>query len=185
MKKLLLPLLLFFSIAVQAQTTYLSDFYLEDGSVIYKKVFETKADKDTFLKQLLTTTGIGGVEEKGDMLIGELKNMKSDYKKHGGSWGSSALVLNHDIFGNFIIEFKDDRYRLIISNMYFVDNYSVLAASQTNPENNKMTLEDFFVKNKKAEFRSGKVRMEALHYIDKQFTEVFTAKESSAASEDW
>lgn len=185
MKKLLLPLLILISINIQAQSNGVSNFTVENGSLIYRQVFEKEADVNLFLKKLMSTTGITGIEIKDGMIIGSIEGMKIDYKKYGGSWSSAPLVLNHALFGNLLIELKDAKYRVTISNMVMLDNYSVLAASQINPENNKMTLDSFSL-NKHKEFRNGKSRLMVLYYMDKHLTDTFSFnEEAESSSSDW
>ena len=173
MKNLFLPLLLFFSLAAQAQTS-VSNFQVENNSLIYRQVFEQPATEADLMKQLMTIEGISEVKDVDGMLTAKIDGLKVDYKKHGGSWGSTPGVLNFPVFGNLMAEFKDGRYRITISNL------KVRLDAQDND-----TEFSYYALNRNNEFRTGRNALAILHYTNMHFTDILTLKESSTASEDW
>ena len=176
MKKILLPLLLLISIGSYAQTGIVSNFTMENGSLIYRQVFEIPTTEDNLLLFLMNTQGVADVEKHDAFITAKVKDMKIDYKKHGGSWASAPIHLNYLQSGNLLAEYKEGKYRITISNLsYQHPNASTVARDGQ--------LQDLIL-NRNNEFKTGKAYLTILYYMDKHFTDVFTAKEV-ATSEDW
>jgi hypothetical protein len=174
MKKIIFIFLLLFALSAQAQTS-MSNFEIQDNSVVYRRIYESDMAKDEFLKQLLTTQGITEAEDKGELITAKIEGMSIEIKKHGGSWSSSPMVLQKPLYGNMIVEFKDGRYRITLSNLNFVE---------TGGFTEEKYPVSFYAINKRKQWRKNRKFLEVLHYTNKHMEDVFSPKEL-AASEDW
>lgn len=176
MKKLLLLPFLLISLTSFAQTS-VSNFHVENGFLIYRQVFEVETTENGLIRHLMTAPGVTDITKQDSFIVGKVENVKVDWKKFGGTWGTITTALAHPISGNLLAELKDGRYRITVSNIVLKPH------SPTLYQNADSKLDDLSL-NRKKEFRTGKNYLSTLFYIDKQFTDMFTMKEQTA-SQDW
>lgn len=121
MKKLLL-LLVLISQSVFGQET--SNFKIENRDLVWQFIFETDLSQEE-LKQELSTKGIWESFEKvGEDLIGICSGMDADFKGAGYSEMSVPIyVARKSINFHSLIQFKDGRYRVTISNIKLIQKY--------------------------------------------------------------
>lgn len=166
MKNLLTILLLFIGFVSYGQTTPLTTLYnfvIESGQVQHIKVYEVantpeKQLSDKLYTHLSTVAGIKELVIKDNSITGDINNLTVDYKKYGGTWGNTITLLRAPMEGKFIIQIKDNKYRVISSDLGFGANGK---------------LKDFFTRNKGTEFVSRQGLQDALKYIDGHLSDMF------------
>ena len=147
MKKLLL-LLVLISKSVFGQET--SNFKIENRDLVWQFIFETDLSQEE-LKQELSTKGIWESFEKvGDDLIGICSGMDADFKGAGYSEMSVPMyVARMSMDFHSLIQFKDGRYRVTITNIKLVQKYD----DPLTKQGQVISLSDFAV-NKKGDFKT-------------------------------
>lgn len=140
MKKLLL-LLLFISQSMFGQET--NNFKIENRDLIWQYIFETDLSQEE-LKQELSTKGLWESFEKvGDDLIGICSGIDADFKGAGyGEMSVPMYVARMSINFHSLIQFKDGRYRVTITNIKLVQKYDDPLVKQGQV----ISLNDFAVK---------------------------------------
>ena len=135
MKKILTTLL----IIIVSYTSYsqeginsVENFVIENNGVVYKKIFDLPNQSETELKKNILSfiskvPNVSNVRVIGDEIFGDISNLKVNYKKYGGSYMSTLILLNHSMFGKLIVQTKDNKYRVLIKDIYFIDDVSLLS----------------------------------------------------------
>lgn len=165
MKLLLLALLL---------PAYLSAQHPNLNLVDKNLVFENKYSIDSgqsivpFLSaRIPTLKGVTDFYNGGEVMTAKFKDAYIDYRKYGGKWGNSPMMLNHPFTGDISIIWRDSAYKVTVSNIVF--HIGGLGDSR---------LDDMATKNKGTEIRTGKGVITALTYINNHLTDLFMLKSS-------
>lgn len=121
-------LLLLFPILLTAQ----GDFKINNNKVTWSKIFYDVSDEEY--------TALSSLE-------GDLEERTIDYKAMGKTRGSVTIILlAYNLSGNVAVDRKDNRVRVLVTDMYFIKNINALQYAE-----NKMAFEDFAIK--RGEFR--------------------------------
>jgi hypothetical protein len=172
--KYFLALILFYSFSGTAQYNNLK---LENGQVYFEKVFTLDSAKIAAVERLLTinipkTKDVGDFTKASDIITAKIKNALIDYKKYGGTWFNTPACLDLPFFGDVSIIWKDQKYRVTITNMYFKsDKFGIMKCS------------DEFTKRNRKEWDGSKNTIKSTDYIDKYFTDLFAINRNSV--ENW
>lgn len=169
--------LIFNSVLVRAQTDTMN-FHLKDGNIVFENIYEfpnysKDSLKNNLAKFLQFTSSIGDLKEISDGFTGTIKGLKINYKKYGGKYMSTWIILNHSMFGNFIIEIKEGKYRLIIKDIYFIDDVSLAALDTKNPDFNKTNFSEIATRKNRTRFGIDRIVIKGLEYMKKDLTEKF------------
>jgi len=191
MKKILLILsviILSFTSYSQEVTNLVEGFTIENNGVVYKKVFDLQNQSETELKKNILSfiskvPNVSNVRVVGDEIFGDISNLKVNYKKYGGSYMSTLILLNHSMFGKLIVQTKDNKYRVLLKDIYFIDDVSLLSMNSKKEMDNRTDFTDFITKNGRSEFRSGNTIIKGLGYMNSYFTELFSY--SNTPKENW
>jgi len=191
MKKILITLsILITSITSfsQDELTSMENFVIENNSVVYKKVFELPNQTETELKKNILSfiskvPNVSNVRVIGDEIFGDINNLKVNYSKYGGSYMTTLILLNHSMFGKLIVQTKDNKYRVLIKDIYFIDDVSLLSMTTKKEMDNRTDFTYFVTKNDKSEFRTNNTFKKGLGYMNNYFTEIFTY--SNTIKENW
>lgn len=191
MKKILITLIIVvLSISSYSQdgNTSVESFIIENNGVVYKKVFELPNQSETELKKNILSfiskvPNVSNVRILGDEIFGDISNLKVNYKKYGGSYMSTLIILNHSMFGKLIVQTKENKYRVLIKDIYFIDDVSLLSLNSKKEMDNRTDFTDFITKNGRSEFRSSNTIIKGIGYMNNYFTELFTY--SNTTKENW
>ncbi len=155
------------------------NFYLEKQSVQYKKAFELEDTNDSVMVEKLNTylptvSGLTNIQYNGNVFTGRIEKLTVDYKKYGGKWGTTWIALNHPMNGNLTIQVKDNRYRVIITDMEFISASPYIVIDVNSAA----------TKKRGTELTTNKTVSQGLEYLDKYFTDKFTITEQQL-DDDW
>ena len=177
MKLIIYTFLFLLSSNLQSQV---SNFNVGNGDNIeYVKIFDLESlTKDDLINYLETISNLK-ISSKEEDIVGSLKDLKINFKKYGK--GSFPIFLRYSLSSDVRIQLKDSRFRLIITNIGFLDDVSLYSTSTFKESDNFTYLTEFYVKNN-GELRSGKMVERTLDVMDKHFTELFTPKK---LNDDW
>lgn len=177
MKRLLLFILFLLPLIGLAQgNTTVGNFKLEDQKLAHVYVYEptdTVNVRQKVYQQLSMNPQFHNIQNEGNSITAEIKDMKIDYKKYGGKWGNTPAMLNYPINGRLLVEFKDGRYRTIVQgiNCYTMGGWA--------------PLEDISLNRAKDSISTVKGNIQVLSYMDKHFVDTFTMKQLATAKDDW
>lgn len=166
MKRLLLLLVLAPGFIFAQDNKPIGDFYLQNNSIIYQRVFKDSLDSDSLMAAKLmsaisTSPGIKNMVQSGWVITGSF----NDY--NAVTFSSSGIT------GDFVIEIRPGRYRVTILN---------LRQFQSGIVEGFETFYDIYARNNTVEWTFNAHR--DLVPIDFGFTKLFFINPASGLS-DW
>lgn len=169
---LLVPFFCFGQIAPKAP----GYFKIENGNVQYINVFKvdslnTGQIVQRLMLNLATAPGVSNVQKDGELITGDLRNYKTDFKKFGGKSMGVWTAIIHPMDGKFTIQVKDGRYKLVIADLY------------CNAPGFPGTFTSYSTRKKATEFHDHKLIVEGMEYMNKDFTDRFGIKNNALSSE--
>ncbi len=176
----LLTLLTILLLLVQStEEQQAQNFYLENQSIKYKKVFEMNELNQSVIVEKLNTylptvSGLTNIQFNGNVFTGQINILTVNYRRYGGKWATTWGALNHPMNANITIQVKDNKYRLVITDIKFISTspYCVIHINKSA------------TKKKGTKITKNKLVLKGLEYIDKFFTEKFTITEKQI-NENW
>lgn len=140
---------------------------LENKQIIFERVYIIDSLDSKKIEKLLTLNtpkvqDLTNFNKTDEIIIAKISNASIDYKKYGGKWGNTSTILNYPFFCDISIVWKDQKYRVTASNMYFTGN----------PIGTVKTSEIFTI-NRGSEFENSKIAKRALSYIDNYLSDLF------------
>jgi hypothetical protein len=144
-----------------------SNLKLESSQLIFEKIYELDSASSEEIEKLIKeatprTNGITDFQKSEDIVTARIDGIFIDYKKYGGRWGNTPAVLNYPFFGDLTILWKEGKYRVIVTNMYFkTDGFGIMKCSE------------IFLKNRGTELRTGTDAVTAGMYIEKHLSDLF------------
>lgn len=167
------------SYSQETTATALSNFYIENNTVVYKRVFELpnqneKEVKDALLKFISKVPNVSNVRESGNEVFADISNMKVNYQNYGGSYMSTLILLNHSMFAKLIVQIKDNKYRILIKDIYFMDDVSLQSLNSKKEMDNRTDLTPVITKAHASEFKSSSIIVKGMGYLNSQFIDLFT-----------
>jgi hypothetical protein len=178
MKGLLLPLLfLVFSSNVKSQSTF-SNFNLKDGVIKYERVYEIDGETEQQLIDKLngylpSVSGLRDVVFNGNVFTGRIERDMVDYQKYGGKRMSTWIPLNYPMNGIFTIQIKENRYRLLITDI----------ETKEDEFSQPVRFNFYLTKNKGTSFTSNKTMLNGMEFVDKFLFDKFNILNKT--EDDW
>jgi hypothetical protein len=121
------------------------NFTVEDGTLIWQKVFTTELSFKE-LSKLVKTSGIySDVEIIDNSIIGKVEDLEPDFKGAGYSEMSTPMYISRNFLDcHGLIEFKDGRYRVTLKKIYLTQKYD----DGVSEEGERTSLETYAVKRR-------------------------------------
>ena len=141
---------------------------LDNKQIVFEKIYPVDSLEKNQVEKLLLSNipkvpDLTGFSKTDEIIIAKIANATIDYRKYGGKWGNTSTILNYPFFCDVSILWKDEKYRVTISNMYFSGNpIGTIKASE------------IFTSNKGLEFNDSKITTKALFYIDSYLSDLFS-----------
>jgi hypothetical protein len=183
MKKILY--LILFTTSTLISQTELNNFEIESGNnIVYKRVYENKGNSKEDIISFFKSLPNINITNISDDVEGNIKDMNINYKKYGGRYMNTLILLNQKMNSKIKIQFKDNNYRVILRDMKFYDDVSLYSTTTLKENDNVTHFSDFMVKKKKGQFRKSKTLRKGLEYMDNHFKDIFTYNKSKS-DDDW
>jgi hypothetical protein len=163
-------------ITASGQITEFENFTIEQGELIYQRVFDTAIYIDNARDFYLSRPKIKNIQIYDDFILGDFENERIDTKNYGKRWGNTPILFNNYSFsGRVKVEFKADRYRLTV---FGVKMISLNARLFTDSD-----LSNDALKKNRAEIRPSYAKENMLGLFGAFFMDAFSIKK--AAKSDW
>ena len=175
MKLFIFTVILFIPGLLKSQVA--ENLKLENKQIIFEKVYLLDSLEVNNVERLLTLNipkiqDLTNFSKTNEIIIAKIANATIDYRKYGGKWGNTSVLLNYPFFCNVSIVWKDKKYRVTISNMYFSgDPIGTIKVSDT------------FTSKKGTELDNSKIANKAMYYIDSYLSDLF--KVSTSIKNNW
>ncbi len=149
MKSILLFICSIFLISFTLSET--DNFEIEKGQVLWQKVYETDLTKEQLIGQVKSSGQFENISENGESLTAEINQLSMDFKGYGISEMSTPMYVSRSYIKAFVlIEFKDERYRVTLKNIKFVQKYE----DALSKEGETTDIELYALKKRNTEFKS-------------------------------
>lgn len=156
------------------QTQVLNNFTLNNKEIIWQKVFEKDSLNITLItNNVLSKFPVQFLNTTNSNITFQIKDDLVDFKKYGGSWGTTLIFIQLPLSYFVSIDVKTDRYRVTIHNITAKVPNDLISTY----------LVDIATKNKASEFSTNKVVLKGLSYLDQYLVDKFTI--SLEASSVW
>lgn len=166
--------------AQRAPITDFGHFKIENSDLIYQHVIDTTISPNAALKYLRSLPGTHKVQLVDDFITAEFENLVVDARRVGRNWFMTpAIIENYKLSGKLLLEFKEKRYRLTLSGMFFV------AATDSVRKLGEGTFADNMLKRDKDSIRPTLATEDVLGIYDLFFTDYFLIKRTSITRSDW
>ena len=149
---------------------------LENAQIYFEKTYQLDSMDKSKVEQVL----INGVpklkdltefKKTEDIITAKISNTLIDYRKFGGKWSNTSALLNHPFYADVTIVWKDGKYKVTITNMYFIAEGLGL-----------MKCNDMFTKSRGTVLKDGDDAVKTGRYIDMYLSDLFAIK---LISSDW
>ena len=143
----------------------IENYYVENNAIVWSKVFELKDTEN--ISTLKNNLRLNFTKENSGI------SQKQHCKCKGGS-----IYLQSPFDYSFIVEQKENRYKVSISNIIFHDNLSInIGSVLIGPTTN--TLEEYALKNSDNTIRKNKTNTTNLTCLNDFFIDNFKVKEKN------
>lgn len=168
-------------------------FHTKERTVSWVKVFnpEQKIDFETLTKYFKESGIIGDLNIESNSFRGEFEKRPIDIQKYGYKRGTTPMVLlDVEQFFDVFLEFKEGRYRVILTNLGYIDNgvlsdlmTTSLIGSTTTAKGNVESYNGDFSFTKKSEVRKSLSNM--FEILDVFYSDMMTYKVAESVKSDW
>jgi hypothetical protein len=113
-------------------------FIKNEGTLLYfEKIYTLDSVSSTYVDEtvyngLIKVPYLTDISRTGNVLNAKFKDANIDYRKYGGKWGNTATYLNHPFFADVSIFIKENKYKVVVSNMRFETNTSLFGTIRCN-----------------------------------------------------
>lgn len=174
MKYFTLFLIFCYSFTIQSQ----NNFKTENNTLTWQKVFNAEnISTATLIKYFNTVPNINNISDLDNQIRLSVENDVVNYKKYGGKSMTTLILLNQLLYASVIIDVKPNKYRVTISNIYFIDNWSLNSETSNN---NHTQLSDM-VLTRNNEIKTSKTFSKGMSYLNQHFTEKFNYNPSNTS----
>lgn len=157
-----------------------NNFKVSNNNITWQKVFNTDSITDNqLIKFINTKPKIINVNYLDNQITAEIEGDEIDYKKYGGKTMSTLTILNHKLHAKVLIEIKQNKYRVTVQNITFIDDWSMNSLNAF--ADNTSTLKEYVLK-KNGAIKQGKTIIKGLDYLNQHFIETFAFTKSN---NDW
>lgn len=178
MRKLIITLFtLLASLACFAQNDNDYNFVVKDGEIIWQRVFQDSRPFDELCDVAKASKAFENVVINGSKIEGSLTPEKADIKGAGyGYMSASYLVSNSHLAANFVLQWKEGRYRVTLMDIKFIGagmmgvSVGGIFASAIAP-GEKINLDTFLRKNGK--IKETFYSSDTAEILDYTFTSIF------------
>jgi len=107
--------------SVRAQYQYLTH---DNGKEVFVCVYDVEGSDASEIEKLLTSSmpripGFTDFYKSEGIITGKIENIRIDLEQYGCRKGNTSAMVYNPFFANVVIEWKEGRYRVTMSNMEF------------------------------------------------------------------
>lgn len=146
---------------------------LKNSEIIFQKTYDVDLLKSELIEKLknhLPTIKNFQLTESpnqtNDQFSGKFADYIVNYRKYGGSLMNTLIALNYPLTANVIVQVKDYKYRVTVSNLLFKN-------VQTMGQSYDILLDDGMTKAKRTKITTNSTVIKAGGYINQELTELF------------
>lgn len=145
-----------------------TSFVLKEHNVLFEKIYSSDLNKTDLINKLkYFLPGVknfqlsNSANQNADQLSGRIRDFMVNYKKFGGSDSGPGNMLAFPLNANVIIQVKDKKYRLLITEIVF-------KGLQTNPSLAAVNaqFDDFITNNDRSKIKTSQRHLETAKFVN-------------------
>jgi len=159
---------------------------LKENTILFQKVYESELSKSelkialqSFLPAVKSFQLTDITNQTEYQFSGRLSDYNINYRKFGGTFIDAPSLLNYPIIANVIIQVKDNKYRVTISEIIFK---SLLIT--TNAPNDR-ELDDVLTRKERTLIKTNSNAQSVGYFLDKDFSLAFDIKKTKKLSAEF
>jgi len=157
------------------------NFSVENHKIFWEKVYETNDTPEVIESKIKQFGYFYDIEKVDGKLVMKFKDVKPLYREAGQSVGYASMYISSGVFfGAALIEFKENKYRVTVSNVKSIFEYLSITM---NDSKTTITLEDPGL-TRSGEFKSGFVKRDA-KVLNYTFNEMFDISKYKSKTDNW
>lgn len=99
-------------------------YKLDGGQITFDQVYNCDSMSVEQIESMLTRSipiikGVKDFRKEDKVITCRFDKALIDYRKYGAKWGTTPVVLNHPFEANVTVQWKDNKYRVILTNIVF------------------------------------------------------------------
>lgn len=159
---------------------------LKNDGVIFQKVFSSPLKKEALIAQLNTLLAAKRkfkfeASLNDNDFIGRLVKYNIDYSKFNPSIFSPATIITNPLAANVVIQVKDFKYRVTVSEITFIN---VMPVDKKNPGYPvDIKLDNYITQKKRSKLSTKKGDVKLTEYINQDFTDLFDLSKSNTSGD--
>ena len=174
----------------QAEITNYQSFTISQREVVWIQVYHNEESADSLsmkvFNHLKRKMWIKEIQYEGDDIIAELVNYRPDYKRYGGKFKNTSMIIRTGKWdGKIRISFKEGKYRVIAEGLHYQAKQSTTGSGKATIEQHDIsgTLTEFVLDDLRTVFR--KSRLKNLDILQLSFKDSFTLTTDQLIDTDW
>ena len=173
-------LILLFTIISSFAFGQVENFSIENKKLFWEKIYESAETKESIEAKLKQSGNFYDIENIDGSLTMKFKDIVPKYREVGQSVGYASMYISSGLFfGSATVEFKDGRYRVILSNIK--DKYTLYSMSLNDAEST-INIEEVAI-TRSGDFKSGFAKRDA-KVLNYTFNEMFDVSKFKQKT-DW
>ena len=101
------------------------NFSVQNNDLAWQKVYDSERTSNQLIEDFIKSGVFNNFNTDQNSIFGELKPFAADYKSAGYGEMMTPIYIARSFFGaHCMIEFKEDRYRVTLTDIYAVQKYS-------------------------------------------------------------
>lgn len=163
-----------------------TSFVLKNEDVIFQKIYSSPLKKEALITQLNTLLAAKRKfrfrESLGENdFVGRLVKYKIDYSKFNPSIFSTSTIINNPLAANVVIQVKDFKYRVTVSEITFLNIRPFNRKTPGAPVDVK--LDNYITQKKRSKLSANKGDVKLAEYMNQDFTDLFDLSKSNTSTD--
>lgn len=160
---------------------------LKDGNILFKKVYTSNLEKEELSEKLYTLLSMmkgfktnHEISQSDDQIVGKLFRHKLNANKYDVSQMNASVLLYYPINGVVLVQIKDFKYQVIVSNIGFAESYTDSLKHQLTRD---IMFESYMTEKKGSKLKSKKGYVKLALGINQEFSDLFDLRKSNLAAD--
>jgi hypothetical protein len=165
-------------------------FAIEYKEVIWVQVYHVNDSIENtaykLFEHLKHKLWISNIHLEGNDILADLAQYRVDYRRYGGKFMNTSVIIRSGKWtGKIRISFKEEKYRVVLSDMIYTAQQTTTNLGKMNMEDHEVTgtLSNWALNNYRTSFR--KIRFDNLNILHASFKDSFTLRTDQLIDNDW
>jgi hypothetical protein len=181
MKTIVTTIILLISSIVYSQ----ENLRLDNGSLIWQKVYETKSDIKTLLLAVKTERKFSNVDLIDDVIVFDMIDIEPLIKESGFKRMSIPIYLSSNLYAKGKIDIKEGRFRVTVSNIKIPNSPTKLVYSDKLLNESSYEPVSSFILDRNKSISEKFMKKEYYKIYDMTFNSIFDKYTNLSTNDNW